>query len=615
MNMKELLLATALLATARAAGAADRVAGSKHDLSASGPGAYRAVSEQDPCIFCHVSHRGARLSNRPDIGSGHRPYESTTLSGRPGAPTGASRICLSCHDGTIAPGHTRTRTIAMRTGDAPIAPERHSNLGTDLRSSHPISFRPVPGTRVALPPRGDPVHLDASGQVQCTSCHDPHSEWRDPEVGKFLVKPSAGSALCLSCHPTAGRGGLSSHATSTAPFAPSGADGAAPLASKGRAIPPRADRAIPMVSTEGATPSSADRTPTVARAGCGACHDAHGADPRGRLLRRNAATDDEQCLTCHSGQVARADIHREVAKPWAHASRGRDHDEAEGDGRKSARLPEVSAGAPRHVACVDCHDPHSANAARATAPALSGLLAGTWGIALDGRKVPLTRFEYEICLKCHGDSANKPQASGISRVDRVRRAQDDVNLRRVFDPGSPSFHPIAAPGRNQFVPSLKPPLTGASIIYCSDCHASDDGAGAGGAGPRGPHGSIYPNLLERQYLTADFTPEGPLSYALCYKCHDRDRLLSATLTLSSPFPHRKHVVNKSTPCSACHDAHGISSQVGSAQQNLHLVSFDLSIVGGPPGGPRYSPLGPSTPGGTCNTTCHGRTHNEANSRY
>ncbi len=568
--MKKLLLTTALLATAASAAGPGGVVGSKHDLSASGPGPYRAVSEKDPCIFCHVAHRGVRLSNRPDIGSGHHPYESTTMTARAGPPTGASRICLSCHDGTIAPGHARTRKIAMRTGDAPIAPERRSNLGTDLRGSHPISFRPIAGRRVVLPAPQDAVKLDKNGEVQCTSCHDPHAEWRDPDVGRFLVKPSGGSALCLSCHPAAGAGGMSSHASSNASF----------------------------------TPPGGGRATTVGRAGCGACHDSHAADPRGRLLRRDAATDDQDCLRCHSGQVGRADIARELVKPWSHASRGREHDAAEGDEGKSARrVPEVSPGAPRHSACADCHDPHSANAATALAPARSGLLAGTWGIALDGRKVAEVRFEYEVCLKCHGDSANKPQAPGISRTDRVRRAQDDVNLRRVFDPGSPSFHPVAAPGKNPIVQGLKPPLTALSIIYCSDCHASDDGAGAGGAGPRGPHGSIYPNLLERQYLTADFTPEGPMSYALCYKCHDREKLFSA-----SPFPHRKHVVNGSAPCSACHDAHGISSQAGNAQENAHLVSFDLSIVAGPPGGPRYRTAGPSH--GSCNLTCHRELHHD-----
>lgn len=576
--MKKLILASALVASVAGASGAGRVAGSRHDLSASGPGPYRAVSESNPCVFCHISHQsGPGLTNRPEIGTGHRPYESSTMSARAGAPTGASRLCLSCHDGTIAPGRTRTRKIAMSGGDAPIPKGRRSNLGTDLRGSHPVSFRPAPGRGVDAPRRGDAVKLDRGGELQCTSCHDPHAEWGDPEVGKFLVKPSGDSALCTSCHSGAGRGGTSSHATSQATF----------------------------------TPPGAPKPTTLARAGCAACHPSHGADPRGRLLRPEGASDDAECLRCHSGGVARHDVAREIAKASGHASRGRgEHDSGEGAGRGGRQLPEASPGTARHVACADCHDPHSANPTPGIAPVAGGPLAGVWGVGLDGQRVEEARFEYEICLKCHGDSANVPQTAGRSRHDRVRRAQDDVNLRRVFDPGAPSFHPVASTGRGRDVQSLLPPLSEASMIYCSDCHASDDGAGAGGPGPRGPHGSIYPNLLERQYLTADFTPEGPASYALCYKCHDRQRLLSDT----SPFPHRAHVVTASAPCSACHDAHGISASAGNELENAHLVSFDLSIVGpGSAGPPRYRTDVPSH--GSCNLSCHGRAHGEGNGSY
>jgi len=52
-------------------------------------------------------------------------------------------------------------------------------------------------------------------------------------------------------------------------------------------------------------------------------------------------------------------------------------------------------------------------------------------------------------------------------------------------------------------------MTVSSIIYCTDCHASD-GTGA----PQGPHGSIYPQILIAQYLTANNTTESVSAYAL-----------------------------------------------------------------------------------------------------
>ena len=577
--MKRLVAAglVALTAPALAAApapAAGGVTGSKHDFTrgtsasavggvAEGPGAR--------CFFCHASHgasgAAAKLSNRPDTPSRAQGYRSNTMAARAEAFSGATKACLSCHDGTVAPGRTRAGTASAAA--TPLAAGSPSNLGTDLRGSHPVSIRPPSSGRLQAPPPGDRVKLDQAGLVQCTSCHDPHAEYGDPAVGKFLVKPSGRSALCVSCHAL---GGLGSHATSTQPLrdAPAG------------------------------------KPTTLAEAGCGACHVSHGADPRTRLLRA-AATDDAPCLACHATATARP-LGPDLAKPWAHPSSPRGlHDAGEGPFNVGApRLPELSPGTARHATCVDCHDPHLANPAPAMAPFASGVLAGAWGIGLDRQRVAPARYEYEICLKCHGDSANKPQAAP-GAVLSVRRERLDLNLRLVFSPAAASFHPVAAPSRNGQAPGLKAPYTGGSQIYCSDCHASDTGRGAGGSGPRGPHGSVYPSMLERRYLTADRTPEGPESYALCYKCHDRDVLLSDR----SGFPsHRRHVVDQASPCSACHDAHGISAEAGNVINNAHLVSFDLGIVRAAPSGMlRYESTGPRR--GNCTLTCHDVTHGPA----
>ncbi len=576
-------IAIALLSFAFDA-AAGTVAGSKHDLTARGPADYGAVSESDACIFCHIAHKAAgstKLSNRPDTRADHRPYESTTLSSRPGAPTGSSRLCLSCHDGTIAVGHTRNGVIAMRGGNRPIDARRGSNLGTDLRRSHPISMRAPPAGKVHAPSRGDAVRLDDAGLVQCTSCHDPHDEWRDPEVGKFLVKTSARSALCLSCH-TVGSG--PSNATHLASRAAEPAKASATVVSK-----MRVGRVSP------ASPS--------AGLGCAACHVSHAADARGRLTKEGQA-EDEGCLSCH-GSTTQKLISTDLAKAHAHVTptRGR-HDAAEGpDAPESRRLPEAAPGAPRHVTCVDCHDPHSSNPRPALAPVSPGALAGVWGVDANGRRVEPARYEYEVCFKCHADSANQPQASEMG-FGRARRPQRDVNLRLVFARDAASSHPVVAAGRNANVPSLIPPWNATSLVYCTDCHASDTGPGAGGEGARGPHGSQYPALLERQYLTGDLTPESAASYALCYKCHDREALLSERST----FPkHRVHVAEQSAPCSACHAAHGVSREAGNERNNAHLVSFDLAIVSGGESGPAtYQTLGAGH--GSCALTCHGVTH-------
>ena len=66
----------------------DRIAHSKHDLSASGPGPVRAVDENEICIFCHVPHNAspqAPLWNRFSPSTYYRIYRSSTLKARRGS--------------------------------------------------------------------------------------------------------------------------------------------------------------------------------------------------------------------------------------------------------------------------------------------------------------------------------------------------------------------------------------------------------------------------------------------------------------------------------------------------------------------------------------------------
>jgi len=571
--MKRAVVAAAFLASNALAAGRGSVVGSKHDLSVSGPGPIKALREANPCVFCHAMHGGGMsLSSRPDPTANYRPYESSTMRGSPGRPSGASRVCLSCHDGTIAVGQTLKRRIDV-TGapDGKIPASRRSNLGTDLRSSHPfsISASGSPGTRA--PPAHGRVRADKQGLIQCTSCHDPHSEFGGSPEGKFLVESTTRSALCGECHSIVIG---SSHMISTLPY----------------------------VSRQPEEPAYA----TLADAGCMACHRSHGAAPKGQLLRLAAADRDEAvCLRCHDGSASGAslDVRRELAKASSHAVPvGGKHDAAEGPANPTHRLPEASVGASRHATCADCHNAHETKRRATSGRRISGALDGVWGIDELGRRVDPASFEYQICFKCHGDSANQPAVFG-AKPFTARRAAADANLRRVFSPSSPSYHPVVATGRNPDVPSLKAPLTGASQILCSDCHASDGGPAAGGGGPRGPHGSVYHPLLERNYATADFTGESPTAYALCYKCHERTVLLSAR----SAFPlHARHVVDARAPCSACHAAHGVSATSGTAQANAHLIDFDLSIVQRDAPTSPYSSTGPR--GGSCNLTCHRRRH-------
>ena len=127
-------LATVLLMAGHAAHAA--VADTKHNLSTSGPGTIKASNESRICIFCHTPHNAsaaAPLRNRRDPGSSYIPYSSTTAIANPGQPTGASILCLSCHDGTIALGEVLSQaTDIIMSGGVTTLPAGDSQLETDL---------------------------------------------------------------------------------------------------------------------------------------------------------------------------------------------------------------------------------------------------------------------------------------------------------------------------------------------------------------------------------------------------------------------------------------------------------------------------------------------------
>jgi hypothetical protein len=238
-------------------------------------------------------------------------------------------------------------------------------------------------------------------------------------------------------------------------------------------------------------------------------------------------------------------------------------------------------------------------------------VAGVWGIDRTGGQVfptgtPPSVNEYEICFKCHGDSANLPQKNGAPYPPYPNRQVLQWNKRMQFDPSAVSYHPVAAASKATSAPSLKAPWTISSIITCTDCHDSDTGPNAPtpGTGPSGPHGSSFKHLLVARYdMDTSNVTESAATYALCYKCHDRTIVLGTT----SFREHSRHVRSENAPCSICHDSHGVGSP-GTTANNAHLVNFDRRFV--TPSSSGLLRWEQTTPGhGRCYLTCHGDNHN------
>jgi predicted CXXCH cytochrome family protein len=582
------------------------------------------------CVFCHTPHGAnstaasqlrAPIWNRNLSQASYQLYDqvwSRSFEGKlnPGAPTGYSRLCLSCHDGTIALGALRnapgsggfnldpTQNPPIQMTYAPgvtppfpsgTIPEGSGSatgntrrLGTDLRNDHAISFvfddalasvdkelvfpggEPIRPANEALYPSGigpmrryDGETQGVYDSVQCTSCHNPHQV----NYPKFLranwlqnaPEHSGEQIICLFCHDKPGWI-ESTHSVATA------------IRSK-----------YPIVNGNPDDLTSGydyDGDHSVGQYACRNCHDPHTAQGAKRLHREGIDTPggldaiENTCYLCHApntqpvsplfapagdpttsgmhrfcdqgqpgctnfggGRIA-PDIYSQFAKDRSLGGTGsamnlrlaQGHEPvftsypregveldspgipppfnkfAPGSPGGSAPPPDSSPD-PRHIECVDCHNPHQV----VSTNRLKGMRGITFNHLVVGHDSqgtgcqpgPCNRepYVYEVCFRCHGNSvtnlfagdrfpedtnyrsnplvtATNPSLSmpgfsnkrlefatygvGSQEVSATANPQtgsyvdgqvwgtpDGGALRRVGPGVNKAFHPVVAPGRNR----------------------------------------------------------------------------------------------------------------------------------------------------------------------
>lgn len=538
-----------------------KVANTKHNLSASGPGPAKATSENQVCVFCHTTHKAnlnsdAPLWNRELTTLTYTTYTSASMEAVTEQPGGASKLCLSCHDGTLAIGtvgvlnNVGPVTIAMNgtnAGTIPIGPGEFTgytrDLGVDLSNDHPVSFTydaalagydgelrappvivggiPVVDNRVlGVVPR--PLYPLDSDQMQCTTCHDPHTWESDPAKGnhKFLrgnrlqqVQPFGGEysqnndTMCLACHNKGGAlWAYSAHANQFV------AD----------------ETYLEAAATEREFPAN---TP-VWKAACLNCHDTHTVQGAKRLLREgtdsltapksggNPATE-ETCYQCHSAfgtsvvtQLTNVpDIKSDFSlrvrmpisrQPETHNIGGNFDDSLSGGtavgcntfGSKCGKdflesqevLGKVSAGgslSSRHAECTDCHNPHRVTKNRLfnddpiilaeagthkhviavgdTAPhsnLASGSLRGTFGVEPQYLSAEFGTHPFNYSAKRGDGGNNAPTAVTSKYVTREYQICFKCHSTYAFDETDPTALPLGYSGGT---------LTGTNgLLYYSD---------------------------------------------------------------------------------------------------------------------------------------------------
>lgn len=166
------------------------------------------------CTQCHVDNGITRKSMHPmATGKAHLlwvklPVGAGQLAGPSNAPVSTptalwatpgvtsmspandgSRVCVGCHDGTVA-------SDALGSGTRGMA---GNGLGGGGDSGHPFAIpyeRARAGNRLLKPMGNIDLRVRLlNGQVGCQSCHSPYST-----QPKLLVMSNESSRLCFSCH-------------------------------------------------------------------------------------------------------------------------------------------------------------------------------------------------------------------------------------------------------------------------------------------------------------------------------------------------------------------------------------------------------------------------------
>jgi predicted CXXCH cytochrome family protein len=190
-----------------------QIAGTKHDFSARS----WAPSENKICGVCHATHNSKNEPSAPlwnhqsTAVAAYTLYTSPTFTGQGGLtitnPSASSKLCLSCHDGTVAIenfGNTITGSNYI-----PATSRIGGITGSDMTKDHPISFQYTDALAVAdgglrAPSTtnsglGGTITRDMlfNNKMECASCHDVHNKYN---VNHLLKMSNTSSQLCLTCH-------------------------------------------------------------------------------------------------------------------------------------------------------------------------------------------------------------------------------------------------------------------------------------------------------------------------------------------------------------------------------------------------------------------------------
>lgn len=216
-----------LATTAMANGSGNGIVGSPHDFSGE---VWNHRGEI--CRVCHVPHDHNRNVDLGALGIlwdhqvSTQPYlmyaEDTHIMWIDGAadaePTGTTKMCLGCHDGTVGVDQFDNKTENTGTvfiGDWNSGYQIPGALMPgDLSNTHPLGVVYDAAADGGLHPISNPMGgsgtiadvLETGNKIACMSCHDVHDEPGESIPNTHLLRVANNTAtgdasgLCLTCH-------------------------------------------------------------------------------------------------------------------------------------------------------------------------------------------------------------------------------------------------------------------------------------------------------------------------------------------------------------------------------------------------------------------------------
>lgn len=232
-------------------GPGDGVLGSVHDMRYAA-GAVDFGGNDRVCAFCHTPHH-AQLETDPNAyyplwsrqldTEAFEPYTSPTMSAADwyfaDIAIGPSRLCMSCHDGSIAPDqHYNFPGVlpplvadgwgqpGIGAGDSRLLDDHPIGFNYHEVAIGPVSGEPASGIVAGRSDFQDPwIRSAASGTLRyfgnpyeirvidrlyqgqymtCATCHDVHNKMNADEpsaaMNYLVLSPQRDSSLCLTCH-------------------------------------------------------------------------------------------------------------------------------------------------------------------------------------------------------------------------------------------------------------------------------------------------------------------------------------------------------------------------------------------------------------------------------